>query len=76
MTFHGNIIDNEIQIFDLIRCDKITNNAYKYMSDKISMNLKNINSLSFNHEETEVNNRKRKAEEQIDKEKILKKNKD
>ena len=37
------------------------------------MNLKNINTLSFNYLEGEVNNKKRKAEEQIDKEKIFKK---
>ena len=33
-------------IFDLIRCDKITDNGLKYLSDKIS-NLKNIISLTL-----------------------------
>ena len=65
-----------MKIFDLIRCDNITNDGFEYMSDKISTNLKHINYLYFSYLEAKFNNRKRKAEEEIDKEKILKKIKD
>ena len=64
-----------MNVFNLISCDKITGDGIKYMREKMSMNLKNINSLRINHLEVEVNNKKRKAEEQIDKDKIFKKNK-
>ena len=32
----------------VIRCDEITDDGIKNISDKISMNLKNIKSLSLN----------------------------
>ena len=65
-----------MKIFDSIRCEKITNVGFKYMNDKILMNLESAENISSSKDlQAQFNNMKRKAEEQIDNDRIFKKNK-